>query len=294
VIEPSPQRLFTGGEVVRLLGLTPRRSSQLRRLGLLKPDGEGYRFRELVGLRVACGLLDRGLTVRQIGRALDDLRRIAPGSEAPLSEVRVVADGQRILVETDRVRFDPRTGQTVMTFNIEELEAQARAGAQRGLIRPLMPHGAAAEAWFSQGSLWDGDPARWEPAVNAYERALIADPTHAPAWNNLGLLHHRMGNFQEAAACYQNALDADPACCQAAFNLGSLQEDLGDGAAAVIWYHRALEISPDYADCHFNLAGALARAGRARDAERHWRRYLELDPDSRWAQIARAHLEEAE
>lgn len=299
MIEPSephaPQWVFTDREVVRLLGLTPRRASQLRRLELLKPEGRGYRFRELVGLRVACALLDRGLTVRQIRRALDDLRRIAPDSDAPLSEIRVISEGQKILVQTDRVRFDPRTGQTVMAFNVGEMEADARAGALRGLIRPLpLAPDAAADEWFARGSLWDGDPTTWEPAVTAYERALAIDPSYAAAWNNLGLLHHRMGHFDKAAECYRNAVGADPACCQALYNLGSLHEDLGDGEAAVGWYCRALELSPDYGDCHFNLAGALARAGRIRDADRHWRRYIELDPESRWAQIARAHLEETE
>ena len=288
----SSEWLLSDREVARLLGLGQSRTSQLRRLGLLRPDGQGYRFREMVGLKVACGLLDRGLTVRQIKRVLEDLKRSAPDVEAPLSEVRIVAEGRKILVETDQVRFDPRTGQTVMAFNVGDLEADARAGTLRGLIRPLAPPDAVADAWFSQGSLWDGDPAKWEPAVAAYERAVAADPTHAAAWNNLGLLQHRAGHLDKAAECYRNALSADPTCCQALYNLGSLHEDLGDGGAAIGWYRRALEIAPDYADCHFNLAGALARAGRPKDAVRHWRRYLELDPESRWAQIAQAHVSE--
>jgi tetratricopeptide (TPR) repeat protein len=117
------------------------------------------------------------------------------------------------------------------------------------------------------------------------------DPTYAAAWNNLGLLLHRMGRHDDAHEAYTAALKQDERCCEAVYNLGSLAEDRGDLDEAVRCYRQALDLSPDYADAHFNLAGALARLGRAEDAVVHWQRYLELDAASPWARIARAHLE---
>jgi len=286
--------LITHREVVRLLRLTARRSAQLRRLGLFKPEGSGYRFREVVGLRVATDLLDSGATVRQIRQALDDLKRFLPESEIPLAEIRLVLDGRKILVESDRVRFDPRTGQTRMALDVEGLATQARATLARGLVRPLVPPAEAAEGWFERATALDQDPARWEEAVDAYARVVVIDPTYAAAWNNLGLLHHRMGRYGEAQECYRVALEAEPACVQAAYNLGSLHEDLGDIPAALEWYRRSLEQSPDYADAHFNLASLLARTGQNQEARRHWRIYLELDQASPWAAVARGHLEDPE
>jgi len=144
--------LITDREVVRLLRLTPRRSAQLKRLGLLKLDGTGYRFRELVGLRVATDLLDSGATVRQIRQALVGVKRLLPESEIPLAEIRLVLDGRKILVESDRVRFDPRTRQIVMVLDVEGLAADARATLARGLVRPLVPPAEAAEAWFQRAA----------------------------------------------------------------------------------------------------------------------------------------------
>jgi tetratricopeptide (TPR) repeat protein len=200
-------------------------------------------------------------------------------------------DGDQLLAQSDRVRFDPRTGQMVLALDSGGLEAAATATLSTGLVRPLAPPADQAETWFERASEWDGDPAQWEDAIVAYRRVVAIDPTYAAAWNNLGLLLHRMGRYDEAEGAYASALEQDPHCCEAAYNLGSLHEDRGAPEDAIFDYRRALELSPDYADAHFNLAGALARNGRDGEAIKHWQRYLELDSGSPWARIARAHLE---
>ncbi len=286
-----PERIFTLRELTRLLRLTPKRLAQLRRLGLLREEGTGYRFRELVAARAAAALLEGGATVRQVRAALQGARRLAPDAAEPLSELRLHVEQNRVVVERDRRRFDPRTGQALLDFQMGDLEQETRESLLAGRVRPLVPPADAAEAWFARASEWDDDPTRWESAVDAYERVVTIDPGYAAAWNNLGLLEHRMGHYARAGERYRKALDADESCCQAAFNLGSLHEDLGDFASAITWYRRALELEPDYADAHFNLAGVLAKNGRSEAAARHWRRYLELDLGSPWAQIARSHLE---
>jgi len=179
----------------------------------------------------------------------------------------------------------------VLALDSGGLAAAATATLGTGLVRPLAPPADQAETWFERASEWDGDPAQWDDAIDAYRRVVSIDPTYAAAWNNLGLLLHRMGRYEEASEAYLSALDQDPQCCEAAYNLGSLHEDRGAIEDAIGDYRRALELSPDYADAHFNLAGALARNGRDGEAIKHWQRYLELDSGSPWARIARAHLE---
>jgi tetratricopeptide (TPR) repeat protein len=284
-----PERIYGLRELTRILTLTPRRAGQLRRLELLRGDSR-YTFRDLLALRAAGALLDAGASVRQIRSALDALRRRNPGLEQPLAELRLSVEGDRLIAQSDRVRFDPRTGQMVLALDTGGLEAAASATLATGLVRPLAPPAEQAETWFERASEWDGDPAHWEDAIGAYQRVVNIDPTYAAAWNNLGLLLHRMGRHDEAATAYAAALKQDPHCCEAAYNLGSLHEDRGAIEDAIGDYRMALELSPDYADAHFNLAGALARSGRDGEAIKHWQRYLELDSGSPWARIARAHL----
>jgi tetratricopeptide (TPR) repeat protein len=285
------QRIYGWRELQRILTLTPRRAAQLKRLDLLRGES-GYTFRDLLALRAAAALLDAGASVRQIRDALAGLRR--HGLAEPLAEMRFVVEGGRLLAQSDRVRFDPRSGQTVLDLDAGSLAADAQATLRTGLVRPLAPPAEQAEAWFERASEWDADPAQWEEAISAYRRVVAIDPTYAAAWNNLGLLLHRLGRWDEAREAYVTALRHDPGCCEAAYNLGSLQEDQGDVDAAIASYRRALDASPDYADAHFNLAGALARAGRNEEAAEHWQRYLELDSGSPWARIARAHLDVAD
>ena len=284
------ERIYGMRELTRILTLTPRRIGQLRRLNLLQ-GVSGYTFRDLLALRAAGALLDAGASVRQMRLALDALRKRAPELVQPLAEVRLVLDGGRVLAQSDRVRFDPRTGQTVLDLDTPSLEQAAAATLVTGMVRPLAPPVEQAETWFERASEWDTDPAQWDDAIDAYRRVVSIDPTYAAAWNNLGLLLHRMGRYDEARDSYESALAQDATCCEAVYNLGSLAEDRGELEEAVRCYRQALALSPDYGDAHFNLAGALARSGRADEAVAHWQRYLELDAGSPWARIARAHLE---
>ena len=284
------ERIYGMRELTRILTLTPRRIGQLRRLNLLQ-GVSGYTFRDLLALRAAGALLDAGASVRQMRLALDALRKRAPELVQPLAEVRLVLHGGRVLAQSDRVKFDPRTGQTVLDLDTPSLEQAAAATLVTGMVRPLAPPVEQAETWFERASEWDTDPAQWDDAIDAYRRVVSIDPTYAAAWNNLGLLLHRMGRYDEARDSYESALAQDATCCEAVYNLGSLAEDRGELEEAVRCYRQALALSPDYGDAHFNLAGALARSGRADEAIAHWQRYLELDAGSPWARIARAHLE---
>lgn len=289
-MDGSGERIYGLGEVVRILGLTPKRTTQLRRLNLLRGDG-GYTFRDLLALRTAGSLLDAGASVRQINQALKSLRDRDRSLKSPLVELRLLVDGPRLLAQSDRVRFDPRSGQTVLDLDTGSLQEAADATLTTGLVRPMSPPAEQAETWFDRASEWEADPAQWDEAIDAYRRVVTVDPTYAAAWNNLGLLLHRMGRYEDARMAYLAAIEQDPNLCEAAYNLGSLSDDLSDAEQAVAHYRQALTLRPDYADAHFNLAAALARAGRGGEASRHWQRYLELDSSSPWARIARAHLE---
>jgi hypothetical protein len=173
------ERIYGMRELTRILTLTPRRTGQLRRLGLLRGES-GYTFRDLLALRAAGALLDAGASVRQMREALEALRVRNPGLEQPLAEIRLVLDGGRLLAQSDRVKFDPRTGQMVLELDTPSLEAAAAATLVTGLVRPMAPPVEQAETWFERASEWDADPAQWDDAIAATVACAIDQPTRRP------------------------------------------------------------------------------------------------------------------
>src|SRR3989442_10363201 len=192
----QPERIYGVRELTRILTLTPKRAAQLRRLELLRGES-GYTFRDLLALRAASALLDAGASVRQIKETLAALRRQNPSLVEPLVELRLVLEGDRLLAQSDRVRFDPRSGQLVLALDEGGLEKAANATLMTGLVRPLAPPIEQAGMGFGGASEWDGDPAHWQDAIEAYRRVVAVGPPYAAAWDNLRLLLHRLrGHYQ--------------------------------------------------------------------------------------------------
>jgi tetratricopeptide (TPR) repeat protein len=145
-----------------------------------------------------------------------------------------------------------------------------------------------AERLFLEASLLDdGDPARAEAAMAAYQRTLEADPYMVPALVNLANLRYARDEIAEAQALYERAIGIDPELFEAHFNLGNIFHDLGRYPQAHESYRRALRLNPTYADAHFYLAVTLEKSGQSQEARMHWKAYQNLAPHGEWAELAR-------
>ena len=128
-------------------------------------------------------------------------------------------------------------------------------------------------------------------AIQAYETAVLLDPTSAGAWVNLGTIYFNSRQLAKAETHYRRALEADPSYALAHFNIGNLYDERGDYDRALHHYKHAVDLSPQYADAHYNLALLYQGGGHTMDAVRHWKLYLKLDPVSSWSAIARRELD---
>ncbi len=116
--------------VCRITGLTRRQVDYWDRIGFIKPEvqeasGYGsvrlYSFRDLVQLKVAKVLLDKGLSLQKIRKAIDYLKEKFPEVEKPLAELRLITDGESIFVLTEdkKTILDALSkGQLVMSIAI--------------------------------------------------------------------------------------------------------------------------------------------------------------------------------
>ncbi len=284
--------LFTRAEVSRLFALPESRLRYWEKTGFLSPSGgtarKLYTFQDLIGLRAAKSLIERGTPLRRVRRSIDSLRTTLPHVIRPLAELRISSEGDRLVVQTDRTKWEPTSGQLVLDFDVRDLRDE--------VVRVLRPHQrdsarrrGAYEAYL-EGSRLDGDPATIDRAEACYRRAVELDPSFGHALTNLGNLRFRRGATAEAIALYRRALEADPAQPEAHYNLGFIASERGDHASAARSFEAALESDPAFADAHFNLAMTLDALGRAAEARAHWSSYLALDPTGEWAEVARKRL----
>ena len=188
-----------------------------------------------------------------------------------MSEVRLVADGKRVLVQDQDQLWQPESGQLLFDLHLGQLATRAAPIARRHAQRVrASATELSSEAWFDLGL--DLEVVDLTEASDAYRRALELDPTHADAHVNLGRLLQQQGNMEEASRHYGEA----PGHATAQFNLGTLLEEQGRSAEAIAAYNRALAIDDRLADAHFNLSRLYETAGQRQAAFRHLRIYREI------------------
>jgi cytochrome c-type biogenesis protein CcmH/NrfG len=120
--------------------------------------------------------------------------------------------------------------------------------------------------------------------------ALRLDPTFAPHWSNLGVIHLRAGDADAAGRAYAQALARDPDEVGALFNAIGLARRLGDARRAERLQRRLDRVRARDPFHHFLRATASMDAGRYREAVDGYRRAIRLlrDAPEFHAALARA------
>jgi tetratricopeptide (TPR) repeat protein len=284
--------LFSGTEVARLLGLSPGRLRSLDRAGIVSPSGRrrgrrAYTFSDLIALRTAQGLLERRVRLRDVNRAIAALQKSLPKVTRPLAELRVMSDGQKVVVRSQDGTYEPLTGQMLLDLEIKELRDD--------VVRVLRPaagkeRSKTAYTLYVRASQLDEDPSTMKEAETLYRQALELDPWLAIAYTNLGNICFRKGEEADAEKLYHRALEIDGRQPEAQYNLGYIMLERGKAVDAIPYFLGAIQADPRFADAYFNLAMAYEGIGDASKARPCWKQYLELEPSGTWAEIARKHL----
>ena len=129
----------------------------------------------------------------------------------------------------------------------------------------------AAYALFARGAAAEANGAL-TPALRAFEAAAGEDTESAEIWTRLGALHCRLAPEGDvpvsAREAFDRALAADPDHAPGYRERARCLSIRGEAVAAVADAERALALDPDDLDTALVRAAALDRAGRTEDARR--------------------------
>lgn len=288
-------------DAASILKVSPARLRHWKRTALAQSEAEDtaldpsaradFDFRDLVCVRAMLSLVDRGISVRRIRRAISVLQENLPDLDDPLAALRLWGDvSERIVVQHDGVLIEPE-GQMVLDFGA----SGAACGDPASIVtRPAKNPAEAFEdvvSLFERGCGLDSDPATYRDAMSVYERCVELDPTFADAHCNLGAVLYNAGEPESARRCFERCLEIDCRHVEAHFNLANMLEEDGCDEMALSHYRAALRSDPFYAELHVNMALLYERLSAPSSGRDHWRRYLQLDPKGAWSQVARRRLD---
>jgi tetratricopeptide (TPR) repeat protein len=284
---------YSFGAVAQILGVSESKLRYWSQVGFVGPSQrqgarQVFSFQDLVSVRAAKELVERGFSTAEIRRALQAVRATLPQVDRPLDRLRVAFDGDGLVLLDDGVAFEV-TGQRVFAFGLAELAARASALETRPI--PARPERTAHESFLD--GVRAEEQGRDDEAAACYRAALAADPGLAAAHTNLGSLAHRRGDQAAARASFEAALGFDPDQPEARYNLATLLYEAGEIELAAAELRRVVAVAPHFADAHYNLATALERLGSKRQAREHLERYVALaagDEHADWLDEARARL----
>ncbi len=273
---------FTRGEVQRIVDVTAKQLDYWEKLRLVEPRKSGldkfYDFRDLISLRTAKQLIEKGVKATRLRRSLVALQLKLAEVQEPLTELRILSDGRDVVVDRGGARLEPISGQFMLNFDTRELRDKVRVMPERN-----------AEAWFLL-ALQHESHAASAKAIDAYERVLAVNPRHLDALINLGMLHYEQGNLEKALGCFERAVERDAENAIAQFNMGSVLDEIGQIEKARHHLRLAVRLDESYADAHYNLAFVCDKLGSQPEARQHWQRYVALDPTGPWSKYARQRL----
>jgi protein O-mannosyl-transferase len=131
--------------------------------------------------------------------------------------------------------------------------------------------------------------ARWRDSATLWAHTLAVTTDNDVAHNNVGDLHTRRGETEQALREYEKALEIRSRSRRGRYdfllalyhsNVGTALQRKGAYAEAVRHYEQAIELQPDYAEAHLNLGGALAEQGKLDASIATYRNLLQMQPEN--------------
>ena len=180
------------------------------------------------------------------------------------------------VVQADATVFDDRAQFEKVIYSLTALGKydQAIAAADRAIVAD--PNYAGH--WINRGVAC-GEAGKSQEAVLSFQQATDLEPRNALAWANLAFAYRSDGRREEGTCAATEAVHLSDKTPEAWHALGCCQLDLGKLHDSIASLERAIALAPHDFRIMFNLAMSQSRCGFDSDAVASFRRTLELNPE---------------
>ncbi len=133
-------------------------------------------------------------------------------------------------------------------------------------------------------------------AIEKYRQMLKIDPRLAPAYNNLGALYFKQGQYREASEVLERGLKLDPSMSSASALLGLSLYQMGDYAHARPSLEAAVKAHPNDNNAELALVNDLAKLGDFELAAAHLQQLAKRQPGNErvWYLLGRVYMQLSE
>ena len=158
-------------------------------------------------------------------------------------------------------------------------------GAQTDHIDALHAEASAAEESGDLGT-----------AIAKYQEILKIDPKLAPAYNNLGALYFKQGQFHDAAAVLERGLKVDASMSSASALLGASLYQMGEYGKARPYLEAALKAHATDDTAELLLVNNLTKLGEFETAAAHLQKLAKRQPGNErvWYLLGRVYMQLSE
>lgn len=117
-------------------------------------------------------------------------------------------------------------------------------------------------------------------AQRIYKQALSLEPNNFDGLHLLGLIEHRVGNFDEAINLISKAIQYNDKVPDFHFNLACVLKDFGKLSQAIDSFKNTLKLKPDDIQAYINLSNIYQSLGKTGEAADCYRQALTVQPDN--------------
>ena len=119
--------LFSTDMVLHVTGASTNQLKYWVKIGLVVPIQDGkrylYTFRDIIRIKVVANLKNKGLSLQKIRKGIDNLAKVLPADDDPLSKLIIFTDGHNMVAMEKGMYFSATSMQRYFRFDIEQLQA---------------------------------------------------------------------------------------------------------------------------------------------------------------------------